>query len=889
MSPTGRQASSTQPAQLPPPGIIGLDPSWSRLVTAPDHAGINVRWHLLDTHHGRNTIEPPALTVLCVHGNPSWSFLWRHLAAAAPDSVRVIAVDQLDMGFSERTGRLRRLGDRVDDLANLTKVLGLSGDVVTAAHDWGGPVSLGWALRWHRGTAGRLAGVILTNTAVHQPVGSPAPSVIRLARSAPLLRSVTVHTDSFIRGAVEMSRPRVAPEVRDGYYAPYRTAARRAAIADFVADIPLEAEHPTAPVLDAIASGLSELADVPVALMWGPSDPVFSDLYLHDFEQRLPHADVHRFVGAHHFVHEEADVAAAMVDWIEARCGGSPPETPVARSARDVEPSRLCDGLRNHPNLSNIAVVERSGGTSTSITFGDLRDRVEAFAAGLESCGIDRNERVAVMVPPGIDLDVVVYGCWAAGVVVVVVDSGLGPKNMSRALKAAAADHLIGIPKAIAAASVFGWPGRRIVVGSDPSRWPGVAVDLASIEAAGRVRLARPDTETKRPESTDAAVLAFTSGSTGPSKGVEYRHGQLAQQADALRRLYGITSSDRLVAAFAPFALYGPMLGICSVVPDMDITKPGTLTAVSLAEAVTAIDATMVFASPAALANVVATAADLSDADRRALGSVRILLSAGAPVNPTLLSAAAALVPNAEAHTPYGMTEVLPVADVTLSEIERVAEQRQWERGVCVGRPIEGVEVRIDALRAPAGAGSTEPFGEIVIRAAHTMDGYDRLWWTKYRARTSDGWHRSGDVGSIDGDGYLWVGGRIEHLIWSPDGPVMPVPIELAAESVGGVLRAAAVGIGPVGRQRVAVVVEPARSRSRTGRRGPLLADQVVTAEVRAAVAEMASSQPAGIDVVAVLNVSSLPVDRRHNSKIDRPSVARYASAVLAGERPPRW
>ena len=208
--------------------------------------------------------------------------------------------------------------------------------------------------------------------------------------------------------------------------------------------------------------------------MWGPSDPVFLDLYLHDFEQRLPHADVHRFVGAHHFVHEEADVAAAMVDWIEARCGGSPPDDAAPNGAGEVEPSRLCDELRNHPNPGDIAVVERAGGTSTSITFGDLRDRVEAFAAGLESYGIHRDDRVAVMVPPGIDLDVVVYGCWAAGVVVVVVDSGLGPKNMSRALKAAAADHLIGVGKAIAAASVFRWPGRRIVVGSDPNRWPGV-------------------------------------------------------------------------------------------------------------------------------------------------------------------------------------------------------------------------------------------------------------------------------------------------------------------------------------------------------------------------------------------------------------------------------
>ena len=131
--------------------------------------------------------------------------------------------------------------------------------------------------------------------------------------------------------------------------------------------------------------------------------------------------------------------------------------------------------------------------------------------------------------------------------------------------------------------------------------------------------------------------MLFTSGATGPAKGVVYTHRQLQAQRDLLAATYGVGEHDRLVAAFAPFALYGPALGIASVVPDMDVTAPATLTAAALADAARAVDATLVFASPAALANVVATADGSTPAQRAVLGRVRLVLSAGAPVPVTLL------------------------------------------------------------------------------------------------------------------------------------------------------------------------------------------------------------------------------------------------------------
>ena len=644
----------TAPATLPPRGLPGLDPAWSRLVTVRGLDGGGRTFHVLDSQ-----VADAAVTLLCVHGNPSWSYLWRDLVNRAGPGVRVIAPDHLDMGFSERTGTTRRLRQRIDDLCALTDALGLTGRVVTVAHDWGGPISLGWAQR-HRD---QLAGIVLANTAVHQPEGSPAPRVIRLARSRGMLEQVTVRTPAFVRGALRLSRPAPAADVRAAYEAPYLTADRRAAIGTFVADIPLETEHPSAATLDEVAAGLSALGEVPALLLWGPSDPVFSDRYLHDLEARLPQADVHRFIGANHYVPEDADVAGAVLTWLDAQAEPTPLPEPR------VERAPLWSELDRKEHDDEPAVIEMTpSGPGRSVSFAALAADVHRIAAGLHASGVAKGDRVALLVPPGIDLTACLYGCWRMGAVPVVADAGLGLRGMGRALESAAPLFLIGVTKALAAARAMRWPGRRIAVTPLPeaaARALGVWATLDDLRHRGEGLPAPPE-----PGPSDLAAVVFTSGATGPAKGVRYRHHQAQAQRDALMHVYDIRPSDRLVAAFAPFALYGAAMGIPSVVPDMEVTAPGSLRADAVGAAAEAVGATLVFASPAALRNIAATSGDLEAGHRGALAEVRLLMSAGAPVAPAVLRRAGEVMRNAEAHTPYGMTEVLPVADITLAEIE---------------------------------------------------------------------------------------------------------------------------------------------------------------------------------------------------------------------------
>jgi acyl-coenzyme A synthetase/AMP-(fatty) acid ligase len=849
----------------PPADLDGWDPTWSRFVEASDHTGRTRRWHVLDTGP-----DDARLTVLAVHGNPTWAYIWRHLAAAVPEDVRVIAPDQLDMGFSERSGEFRRLADRIDDLAGLTEVLDLRGDVVVIAHDWGGPVSLGWLQRVHAADGPiDIVGLVLTNTSVHQPSHATAPTLIRNARRPLVLKRIAVDTTAFLRGMFELSNPRTPTEARRGFLAPYATPERRKAIAEFVEDIPLEDDHPTAPTLDAIAEGLRDLQDLPTLLVWGAGDRVFSDIYLHDLEARLPQAQVHRHPTAGHLVSEDIDVAAIVVDWLDQLGSGDEPRTPAKAEATD-----LTAALRDPAIADRVALHEI--GTGRQITFATLNALVQATAEGLLSvAGVKPGERVALMVPPGIDLTVALYACWRMGAVPVLVDAGLGPRQISAAMRVANPDHLIGIPRALTAARALRWRGRRMSV--DPLPRPArrlldVKHDLSTLQ----VQRTATTLPTIDPEA-EAAVV-FTSGATGPSKGVRYSAERIHAQIRTLIELYDIGPGDSLVAAFAPFALYGPAMGITSTVPDMDVSSPGTLTATSLLDAVNAVDASLVFASPAAILSVLESQADLDGRSRSGFERVRLLLSAGAPVpTPALRRMVDEVVPNASPSTPYGMTECLPVASIDLATLESLDDPHA-RFGVCVGHPAAGVEVVVDPLDAhgdPSGKPSTsaDTLGEIWVRAPHMRLGYDRLWHTTHTASPGDGWHATGDLGALDTSGRLWVGGRTGHAIRAARGPVAPAPIEAAVDQLDAVRRSAAVGVGPAGAQVVVVIAETVDA----GRR-PRQANLARIDLVRNAVADRT-----GLDVAAVFEVASLPVDRRHNSKIDRTRLADWAAGILAG------
>jgi pimeloyl-ACP methyl ester carboxylesterase len=408
------------PASLAPDltRLPGVDPAWSRRVTVADATGTEHEWHLLD-----NGVTDPVGTLLCVHGNPTWSYLWRRLVAAAPPGWRVIAPDQLGMGFSERVGELRPLAQRVADLGDLTAALGVTGPVITVGHDWGGVISLGWALQ-HRE---QLRGVVLTNTAVAMPPGDLGPALIRLAHAPGVRPAATVGTPLFVRATTALSRPVLPAAVRDAFAAPYASADRRGSVGDFVADIPFTPGHPSRATQEAIAEGIRDL-DVPALLLWGPRDPVFGERYLADLRGRLPQAELHRYEGASHLVQEDApEYAKAIAQWVADLAEGRSPA--AARPVAPTPDRHPWSALTDRAADDSPAVVEVGGGT---VSWAALSRRVEDLAAGLVAAGIGPGTRVGMLVEPSADLTATVYAVWRAGAVIVVADKGLGLRGMRR-------------------------------------------------------------------------------------------------------------------------------------------------------------------------------------------------------------------------------------------------------------------------------------------------------------------------------------------------------------------------------------------------------------------------------------------------------------------------
>ena len=986
----------------------GVNPRYSHLLEVPTSAPIEQRaqqagarrWHYLDNLPVlvEQGLEPIG-TILCVHGNPTWSYLWRTVLDAGVNERapwRVVAVDQIDMGYSERThldleGERRTLTDRIADLDDFTKALGLDETdkpLVTLAHDWGGLVSFGWALE-HREI---LSGVMLTNTAVYHDGIENIPAALRLAlgvhewgtHDSTAFIDVTLGLaqnegrlpapGSAGAGALDGALPqpvgqqpkRLYPSplneaIYRTYRAPYAHSAWREGVRNFVGDIPTGTDIPSYTPMQRIAEQIRGL-DVPAFFQWGTKDPVFQRRYLFDLMERMPQAKVHRYEKASHLVIEDYDIASPMISWLAQTFGtledgmlvparnaeaehraararrhglttgeGTITESTAAEGAESAVPAAfrpMLAALTERADDASTAVVDmdpKGDGTSVSVTltWAELNQQVNAAATRLHALGVRPGDRVNLMVPPGARLTTMIYACMKLGAVIVVADTGLGIPGLTRALKGANPSFLVGIPAALSAARTLLWPGVRISVeplGSVQEKLLGVAGSVFTAPAADGTPGAPVPTPTvvefpSPVPDADAAVL-YTSGSTGPAKGVVYTQRQLAGMRDAIANTYGFAPGSGLVAGFAPFALLGPALGATSVTPTMDVTRPKTLTASALASAAAAIDASVVFASPAALVNVVATADELNAEQRAALAKVQTVLSAGAPIPVPLLEALSALVPNASLHTPYGMTEGLPVTDVSFEMIRQAIAEGTPNAagevldpfardGVCVGFAVYGAAVAIAPLLQDGSVADElthEPgvTGEILVSAPHVKDRYDTLWVTEEQSISTPGWHHTGDVGHLDASGRLWVEGRLAHVLLTSQGVLTPVAAEQSAESLPEVRRAALVAVGPAGTAAPVLVIEASANtaalearQSASGLKRALL-DRVPGARrfpIAEGVAPFELSQlvrqkvaeDTGVELAAVLVVHEHPTDIRHNSKIDRPALGEWASKVLAG------
>lgn len=495
-------------------------------------------------------------------------------------------------------------------------------------------------------------------------------------------------------------------------------------------------------------------------------------------------------------------------------------------------------------------------------SFAELEAEASAMAHYLAAKGIRRGSRVLLMVRPGMDLIRIVFALFKIGAVPIVIDPGMGLKKFLRCVRHSQPGALVGIRLAI-------WIGRLF----RPS-FRGVSVKIAvgpELAAKTAHYVDRGPFQVADSEVDELAAILFTSGSTGPAKGVCYAHGMFLAQVEAIRRQYAIEPGEVDLPMLPVFALFNPALGMCTVVPEMDPSRPAAVDPAKIVQAIQQNAVTNSFGSPALWTKI----ARYCERESITLPSVRRILMAGAPVAPALMAQMRAILPNGEIHTPYGATEALPVSSISATEVlEQTAQRTQKGEGTCVGRPLPAVSLRIiepvagtiasihDVVDLPSGE-----IGEIIVQGPSVTKGYDRLPEADASSKVFGAagyWHRMGDMGWLDASGRLWFCGRKVERVMTPMGVMYTDCCEAIFNGHPDVFRSALIDLGG---GLPGIVIEPEK--------GAFPSTSEAQAAFIKSLSQLAQSHALTEMIEDFFFETSFPVDVRHNAKIHRLSLAR--------------
>jgi acyl-CoA synthetase (AMP-forming)/AMP-acid ligase II len=567
--------------------------------------------------------------------------------------------------------------------------------------------------------------------------------------------------------------------------------------------------------------------------------------------------------------------------------------------------------------------VNLSGPTPyTTLTFRELNDLADRLAFALDSIGIQRGTRTALMVPPSPDFFALTFALFKVAAVPVLIDPGMGVKNLGKCLAEAEPEAFIGVAKAHAARRLLGWAKKTIRTTLNVGRWRFFChYSLEQLKQPGSYRAAYrvPDVS-----ADETAAILFTSGSTGVAKGAVYTHGIFAAQVELLKQTYGIEPGEIDLCTFPLFALFGPALGMTCVLPDMDPTRPASIDPHKAVAQIRQFGVTNMFGSPAVIRRLgewgsspsplegegserservrgKATAVpspggetpppspSRREGKNATLASLRRVISAGAPASAAAIERFVKLLPeSAQVFTPYGATEALPVANVgsreILSETRHLTDQG---KGVCVGRPMEGMQVSVipisdgpvpewDESRClPPGE-----IGEFVVRGpVVTKEYFNRPEATRlakiHDPKTGEILHRMGDVGYLDDRGRLWFCGRKSHRVVTPHGTLYTDMVEPFFNYCDLVARTALVGVT---REGVTYPVLCVEKPNWPYPKSKALTPEAIESQLRKRAHFNVQTQR--IDTF-LLYPSTFPVDVRHNSKIFREKLAVWADKKL--------
>ena len=537
---------------------------------------------------------------------------------------------------------------------------------------------------------------------------------------------------------------------------------------------------------------------------------------------------------------------------------------------------RLREMARQHPDQIAVAMPLRKRNSGkrdyATITFAELEADTNRIASGLQAAGARAGMRMALLVKPSIDFITLVFALLKSGVAMVLIDPGMGRKNAIKCLSEVQPDGFVAIPIAHALRSVmrrrFPKATLNVTVGR---RWFWGGYSLDQIRQLGTSEPMELDTQPDSP-----AAIIFTTGSTGPPKGVLYTQQNFDEQVEQIGKAYDIQPGEVDVPGFPLFGLFNAAMGVTTVIPDMDPTRPAKVEPRNIIEPIEDFNATQAFGSPA-LWNVVGR---YCEAQEIKLPTLRRVLTAGAPVPVHLLRRIRnAIAEDGEIYTPYGATEALPVASISSREVlQETASESEQGKGTCVGRRFSGIAWKvieimdepIDDIHATREVEAGE-IGELIVQGPVVTSRYVTRTDANALHKIADGngfWHRMGDVGYVDKTERFWFCGRKAHRVETTGGVLFTVPCEAIVNTHRDVFRSALVGVGARPNQTPVMIVETESKDLPASRQ----------AEIEREIHQLMASHSITQTIQDVLFHPDFPVDIRHNAKIFREQLAVWAT-----------
>jgi olefin beta-lactone synthetase len=512
-----------------------------------------------------------------------------------------------------------------------------------------------------------------------------------------------------------------------------------------------------------------------------------------------------------------------------------------------------------------------------SITMRDLDVRSSSIAAGLQSLGIGQGKRIGLLVRFGQDFITLVFAVLKSGATLVLIDPGMGRKNLIDCLSHTKPDGFIAIPVAHAVLRMFAgkFPNAKLNVTVGRRWWGMPSPTLSQLEKYSAADYRLPFTSLD-----DPAAVIFTTGSTGPPKGVLYTHRTFNAQIDQVAGHYGILPGGKDLACFPLFGLFNAVMGTTTVLPDMNPIRPADVVPTKLLDAIDQWQINQSFGSPALWTKV----GSFCQSSGRKAPSLKLVLSAGAPVPSRVLGQMrSAIHPYGQMHTPYGATEALPLASIESRVVlEQTSQETDRGAGTCVGNRFSGIEWRVIAIEDGPIASIDEvqevpngSVGELMVTGDVVTHQYVTRADQNAIHKVMDGdrvWHRMGDVGYLDEQDRFWFCGRKAHRVITNDGPLFTENIEPIANTHPSVYRSALVGVGSKPNQEPLLILEPwQNARPKSSRDCSILTDEVLKSLQATSAGEKVRH--------AVIYPKKLPTDIRHNSKIFREKLTVWANS----------